>query len=89
MEWVYIPSHSVGDSGRAELELRRMQDGRMALLAYTCMELLVAGCGEQQPWVAIPVPELVQAQLSAKFDVIAIDVLLPPEMRHTDNRDRS
>jgi len=82
MEWVYVPSQPVsGGSGRAELELRRRQDGQLALLAYTSLELLVAGCGEQQPWIAVPVAELEQAQCSAKFDLIALNVLLPPEMR--------
>ncbi|MGB6163217.1 MAG: SAV_915 family protein [Pseudonocardiaceae bacterium] len=82
MEWVYLPSRPVsGDSGRAELELRRRQDGQLALLAYTSLELLVAGCGAQQPWIAIPVVELEQAQRSAQFDLIALNVLLPPEMR--------
>lgn len=80
LEWVYIPAQPVS-SGRAELELRRRQDEQLVLLAYTSLELLVTGCGEQQPWIAVPVPELAQAQRSAKFDLIAVNVLLPPEMR--------
>ncbi|MGH3720727.1 MAG: SAV_915 family protein [Pseudonocardiaceae bacterium] len=85
LEWVYIPAQVMAGVGdRAELELRRMRDGGVALLAYTSLELLVVGCGERQPWIAIPVPELEQAQHSARFDLIAVNVLLPPEMRHTD-----
>ncbi|MGH3771069.1 MAG: hypothetical protein ACRDRW_06700 [Pseudonocardiaceae bacterium] len=51
LEWVYIPAQTVTEgANRAELELRRRRDGGTALLAYTSLELLVAGCGRVTIW---------------------------------------
>lgn len=50
-------------------------------MAYTSVELLVAGCGEQQPWIAAPVEKLESLRGIVEFDVIALDVQMPEDMR--------
>ena len=81
-EVVFLPANepSSGDS-RAQLQLRRMEDGRLALLAYTSLELLVAGCGPRQAWIAAPVDDLETLMPLAGFEVIALDVDLPEDWR--------
>jgi hypothetical protein len=58
-----------------------MEDGRRAVLAYTLLELLVAGCGPNQAWIAVPVEELEHLQLLVGFDVIALNVEPPEDWR--------
>lgn len=81
-ELVFVPADvpSGPDSG-AQLQLRHMEDGRLAVLAYTSLELLVAGCGPRQSWIAAPVEELETLQSLAGFDVIAVNVELPQAWR--------
>jgi hypothetical protein len=75
---VYVPSRRFhqGD-GIAEFVLSRFEDGRSVLPMYSSLELLVAGCGEDQPWVAVQVraPEGIEelAEL-AGADVVLWDV---------------
>lgn len=81
-DMVFVPSEPVdARTGQARLQLRRVRDGRLALLAYTSLDLLVAGCGESQGWIAAPVEQLEQLQPMAGFDVIALDVDLPDDWR--------
>jgi hypothetical protein len=58
-----------------------MQDGRLAVLAYTSLDLLVAGCGQHQGWMSAPAEQLTALQPLAGFDVIALDVELPDDWR--------
>ncbi|HEU5026449.1 MAG TPA: SAV_915 family protein [Spirillospora sp.] len=75
---VYVPSRRFqqGDA-MAEFALSRFEDGRRVLPMYSSLELLVAGCGEDQPWVAVQLraPEGVEelAEL-AGADVVLWDV---------------
>lgn len=79
---VFVPADAAraGDT-QVRLQLRRMEDGRMVALAYSTLELLVAGCGPDQAWIAAPVEELENLKPLAGFDVIALDVELPPDWR--------
>lgn len=63
---------------KVQLEMREREDGNTALLAYTSMERLVAGCGAQQPWVAVRPEEIEAIQQQAGFDLIAFDVERTP-----------
>lgn len=91
-ELVFVPTEPVQPgAGQAQLQLRQMEDGRKALLAYTSLALLVAGCGSQQAWIAAPIDELENLQLLTGFDVVALNVDLPGDMRVTgviDTEDR-
>ena len=81
-DMVFVPSEPIdARTGQARLQLRRIRDGRLAVLAYTSLDLLVAGCGESQGWVAAPVEQLEKLQSLAGFDVIALDVDLPDDWR--------
>ena len=79
----YVPSQRVrrGDT-EATLELRNTEDGRVAMLAFTTLERLVAGCGESQPWVAVPGDRVDGLQRLSGADVTLWDVPVPPEVRH-------
>ncbi len=79
---VFVPTNPVtpGDV-QAQVQLRHMQDGRTALLAYSSKDLLVAGCGPEQGWIAVPSEQLVGLQQLVGFDVVAVDVDVPEEWR--------
>lgn len=80
---VYISSQRLGPGAEeVNLELRPMQDGRLALLAYSSLDLLIAGCGEHQPWIAVPVNRVHDCQQQSGADVVLWDLELPEEMRH-------
>lgn len=80
---VYVPTQRVrpGDT-ETTLELRRLQDGQLALMAYTSLDRLVDACGEFQPWALVPAPQVEQIRAAAGFDVVALDVAIPAELRH-------
>lgn len=81
-EVLFVPTARVrAGEERARLQLRRRQSGEMALLAYTSLDLLVAGCGPDQAWIAAPVEELVPLQEAAGFDVIVLNADLPQDWR--------
>ena len=80
----YVPSQRLrpGDT-EATLELRNTEDGRVAMLAYSTLERLVEGCGESQPWVAVPMDRVQNLQELSGADVTLWDVPVPDEVRHT------
>jgi hypothetical protein len=79
---VFVPTEPMSQgSTQARLQMRRMQDGRLAVLAYTSLDLLVAGCGPHQGWMAAPAEQLTVLQPLAGFDVIALNVELPDDSR--------
>lgn len=57
----------------AVLELRRTVDGGLGLLAYTSLDLLVAGCGPAQPWVAVPVERVSEVAGLSGADTVVWD----------------
>jgi hypothetical protein len=59
------------------LELRRLDDGRLALMAYSSLDLLVECCGRDQAWVRLVTDELPQVRDYADFDVVALDAMVP------------
>ncbi len=79
---VFVPAEPIPvGTQQAKLQLRRMQDGRLAVLAFTSLDLLVAGCGPHQGWMAAPVEQLENLQPLVGFDVIALNVDLPDDWR--------
>jgi hypothetical protein len=87
MPVAYIPARRFhpGDT-TARFELRLLADGRSALLAYTSLDLLVAGCGEAQPWVAVRLAALDGLAKLARLcdaDEALWDVNIPPEARQS------
>ena len=77
---VYVPCEAPSSGGTdITLELRRMADGRTALLTYSALDRLVSCCGPNQPWIVLPTASL--DQVGATFDVILLDVAIPEELR--------
>ncbi|MGH3906857.1 MAG: SAV_915 family protein [Pseudonocardiaceae bacterium] len=85
---VYLPSQRVveGDD-EAQLELRRLDDGRLAAVAYTTRERLVQCCGESQPWVLLPTRVLEEYHERLGIEAVVLDADLPPELRHDQGGD--
>lgn len=80
---VYVPVDPAGQGDdEAIFELRKLRDGRTALLAYTALDRLVDGCGEHQPWVLVPADAVAAQQASLGYDVALLDADLPAELRH-------
>lgn len=80
---VFIPSlRVVAGTDRCWPELRRLVDGRLALPVYTSVGDLVEACGPDQPWVAVPVESLERLREQAVVDTIAVNMSIPPEVRH-------
>ncbi|MGH3391092.1 MAG: SAV_915 family protein [Actinomadura sp.] len=89
-ELVYVPAQRFSP-GTDELspETRHLDDGRQALLIYSTLELLMAGCGKAQPWVAIRLagPDaLARLARLARADVVLRDVEVPAEVRRTGGK---
>ncbi|MEU4767699.1 SAV_915 family protein [Actinosynnema sp. NPDC023794] len=70
--------------GEVTLEIRGLDDGTTALLAYGSLSALVTGCGSEQPWIAVPAEAVDRLAIEAQVDVVLWDVDLPRELRHTD-----
>jgi hypothetical protein len=82
----YIPSARFrpGDAS-LRFEVRSLADGRTALLVYSSLELLVAGCGQAQPWVAVRPTDPDGLEGLARrcgADVALWDVNVPADGRH-------
>ncbi|WP_022867440.1 SAV_915 family protein [Schaalia vaccimaxillae] len=81
---LYIPSSGTATSFGTEVELRRLTDGRIALLAYTALDRLADHCGPYQPWVLIPTDRLDEIERDQNFDVILLDAEIPKEFRRPE-----
>lgn len=79
----YVPCERVlrGDT-EVTVELRRLQDGRTAVLAYTSLDALVESCGDLQPWVSLPSDEVHEIQQRSGAEVLLWDAALPSDQRN-------
>ena len=87
---LYLPSTGASNTRGAEIELRQMRDGRVALLAYTALDRLARCLGPNQPWVLYPTENLGQLEAVQSYDVIYLDTPVPRNLWHQtkdDNRD--
>lgn len=88
---LYLPSTGASNTrGGAEIELRQMRDGRVALLAYTALDRLARCLGPNQPWVLYLTENLDQLEAVQSYDVIYLDTPVPRNLWHQtkdDNRD--
>ncbi|GAB3354131.1 SAV_915 family protein [Amycolatopsis echigonensis] len=79
----YVPSRPVRAGQQVvELELQPVRNGRPVLLAYTSPELLAAGCGPYQPWVAINGDDLEAIANEAGAHGVLLNPVLAEESRH-------
>ncbi|MDY6214209.1 MAG: SAV_915 family protein [Schaalia hyovaginalis] len=82
---VYVPTAHGSARFGAEVELRQMDDGRVALLVYTALDRLYSCCGRAQPWVLYPTERLEDLARVTPYDVIFFDMEIPHAMRHREN----
>ncbi|WP_020495294.1 SAV_915 family protein [Sciscionella marina] len=64
------------------LELRRIDQGRLAVMAYSSLDALVECCGGQQPWVATTPAELDDWVRRSEADGFLWDAEIPEEHQH-------
>ncbi|TQJ04735.1 hypothetical protein FB471_4543 [Amycolatopsis cihanbeyliensis] len=82
---VYVPcgQYATGNGDRTmAAELRRTEDGKLALLAYSALDRLVRCCGAHQPWVLVRSEELSRIYEAQPYEAILLDTELPEELRH-------
>lgn len=85
---IYIPCRCVQEGDQdAFLELRPLEDGRVAMLAYSSLDHLVAGCGEAQPWLAVPPRYVSEYENQSGADVVVWDTALPEELQHSSEEE--
>lgn len=82
-ELVYVPCERVlrGDT-EVTVELRRLEDGRTVVVAFTSLESLVENCGDLQPWASLPSDKVQEIQEHSGAEVVLWDVALPAEQRN-------
>lgn len=81
---LYVPTGGTRPDGSTELDLRRTQDGKLALLVYTALDRLVDRCGSEQPWVVVHTAALDELNDRQAYDVIFIDLHIPAEHRRSE-----
>lgn len=79
---VYLPSERMlKHDSEATVELRQLEDGRLAVLAYSSLDALVGNCGELQPWVSLPSDKVAEIQQQSGADLVIWDAALPEDQR--------
>lgn len=80
--WLFVPARqALGPGEQIYAELRRLTDGRLALLAYTSLPALVDACGEQQSWVSFPADWLPRMAQDCRSETVVLNLPLPPALR--------
>ena len=79
---LYLPVRPGSPAGAPEIEMRVLEDGRTALLAYTALDRLGRCCGPHQSWVLYRTEELAALDATSPYDVVLLDQLLPEELWH-------
>lgn len=78
---LFTPTARPVTEGDITLVLRHLEDGNLAMLVYSSLELLTAGCGEGQPWMGFRAHALHDLQHAAGASVVLWDALLHPIAR--------
>jgi hypothetical protein len=77
---LYLPCRPTIPGSQPEIELRRLEDGRLALLGYTALDRLARCCGPRQAWVLYQTAELSALRAQTSYDVVLLDQELPREL---------
>ncbi|WP_019855389.1 SAV_915 family protein [Actinopolyspora mortivallis] len=79
----YLPSKRVlKEDTEVTFDLRGLADGRLAVLAYSSLDSLVACCGELQPWASLPKDRVEEVRRRSGADLVIWDAQLPEEQRN-------
>lgn len=81
---LYLPCKAESTADKALIEMRQLDDGRVALMAYTALDRLAYCCGPNQPWVLYKTEALGELKQSTHFDLVAFDQPLAEELRHQE-----
>lgn len=76
---VYLPLRGSGEE--RVVEIRRLKDGRPALLAYTALDRLAEACGPNQPRTALPTASLGEIKRSQPYEVVIFDMHVPEQVQ--------
>ena len=82
---LFTPTARPVTEGDITLVLRDLEDGGRAMLVYSSLDLLTAGCGEDQPWMGFRARALHDLQHAAGASVVLWDALLPSNVRQNGN----
>lgn len=81
----FMPSAPVqADDAYAQIELRPTEQGKLALLCYESLELLLAACGTQQAWISVRREHVDDVMRYTDADVVLWNASLPEEVRKND-----
>ena len=76
-----LPSEPVtAPQSEVTVQLGRTEDGELVLLAFSSPERLASCLGDEQPWVAVPKPELEQVRRNCEAEILEIDPVRPAEV---------
>lgn len=79
---VYVPlASATARAEDAQLQYRLTKDGRTALLAYSALDRLKNGMGDEQPWAVFPTATLQSFWEADRFDTLLLDLVMPVRLR--------
>lgn len=85
--FTYLPCRLDSQGALAEVLRVSLDDGRVALAAYSALDRFARHCGDGHPWVVWWSDELDLLRAEQPFDVAYLDAPLPEFMR-IDGGDR-
>jgi hypothetical protein len=76
---VYVPAHPITSRGRKDVgfEIRELETGEKAAVAFTSLPRLVEALGKSQPWLAMPMARLRDLMGSRGVAQVAVDPIVP------------
>jgi hypothetical protein len=76
---VYVPAHPITSGGRQDVgfEIRELEGGEKAAVAFTSLPRLVEALGNSQPWLAMPMARLRDLMGSRGVAQVAVDPTVP------------
>ncbi|WP_066912877.1 SAV_915 family protein [Millisia brevis] len=79
---LYVPCvDHVGAIEDAQFSYRETRDGRLAFLAYTSLDRLHNGLGDEQPWVLMPLAAINAQYVHRPWDLTMLDLNVPRNRR--------
>ncbi|WP_311244025.1 SAV_915 family protein [Microbacterium sp. WCS2018Hpa-23] len=74
---VYVPISGVESEGRAQIELRRLQTGQLAIAAFSALDRLHGELGSAQPWLLVRIADLERQAANRDVSRVLLDPRLP------------
>lgn len=78
---VYLPVETDAEGQVTDIRMIKLEDGRVALLAYTALDRFIDAWGEHQPWLLFESRRIGTIQESKHFDLKLLDVAVPESFR--------